>query len=164
MLDRLAIPAGNVHRIRGEDPPGQSAAAYERTLRELLGTPTGGPQSAPGRQLDLVLLGLGVDGHTASLFPGLRAVREVERWAVAECVNAVPSGRITLTPRVINAAAEVVFVVSGTEKSSMLKQVLSDPHDPDLLPSQIIAPTSGCLRWMVDTPAASQLNADCTSR
>jgi 6-phosphogluconolactonase len=147
LLGRVPIPQRNVHRIRGEDDPEQAAAAYEHELREAF--------SAPGSRFDLVLLGLGEDGHTASLFPGTAAVREQNRWVMA--VAAPSMWRVTLTPAVINDAAEVVFVVAGREKAPILRRVLEGPHKPDTLPAQLIAPRAGRLRWLVDAAAAAEL-------
>ncbi len=139
------------------NPPLVAAAAYEQTVRTLLDTPTGAPRPLAGACFDLVFLGMGANGHTASFFPGLHAVRESERWVVAEYVAEVAMWRITLTPVVLNAAAEVVFLVSGTDKAAMLHRVLEGPTDPDSLPAQIIAPQQGQLRWLVDAAAAASL-------
>jgi 6-phosphogluconolactonase len=156
LLDRVPIPSDNIHRMRGEDDPEQAAAAYELLLRELLHDP-GGPDLAD-TGLDLVLLGMGNDGHTASLFPGGRAVRERVRWVVAEYGAAVAMWRITLTPVVINAAKDVVFVVSGPGKAARLHDVIDGPHTPDLLPAQVVEPVQGRLTWLVDEAAAIQLH------
>jgi 6-phosphogluconolactonase len=157
LLDRVPVPAANVRRIRGEDDPGVAAAAYEQTLRETFATPEGPPRLAPGARFDLVLLGIGDNGHTASLFPGLAAVRETSRWVMAEYVAEVSMWRVTLTPLPINAAAEIVFLVAGAEKAPMLHRVLEAPRDPDTLPAQIVAPRDGRLRWLVDAAAAACL-------
>ena len=157
LLDRVAIPEANVHRIRGEDAPPQAAVAYERELRLVLDTPDGPPSVQPGRRLDLVLLGMGSNGHTASLFPGLTAVCERERWVTAEHVAEVAGWRITLTPPVLNAAAHVLFLVSGSDKAAMLHRVLEGPVDADALPAQAIAPHDGALTWLVDAAAAAAL-------
>lgn len=157
LLDRVRVPVANVHRIEGERDAAQAAAAYERVLRATFATPLGPPRTEPGTCFDLVLLGLGDDGHTASLFPDTAAVRESERWVVAHAVDAAPSWRITLTPPVLNAAAGVLFLVAGREKARALRRVLEGPHAPDELPAQAIAPRAGRLRWMVDTAAASEL-------
>jgi 6-phosphogluconolactonase len=101
---------------------------------------------------------MGDNGHTASLFPGLVAVRETERWGVAEQVEEVGMWRVTLTPVVLNAAAEVAFLVSGAEKAPMLRRVLEGPHEPDALPVQVVTPHDGRLRWLVDAPAAARLD------
>jgi len=157
LLDHVPIPASQVHRIRGEDPPQVAAEAYERTLRTLFATPVGPPRPEPGARFDLVLLGMGDNGHTASLFPGLHAAREAERWVVAESVAEVGMWRITLTPVVLNAAAEVVFLVAGADKAAMLHRVLDGPVRPDALPAQVVVPHDGRLRWLVDTDAAARL-------
>ncbi|HEV7733348.1 MAG TPA: 6-phosphogluconolactonase [Candidatus Binatia bacterium] len=151
LLDRVPIPPEQVLRMRGEDDPVTAAADYERALREVVGNRT---------RLDLVLLGMGDNGHTASLFPGMTAVHEHTRWVVAEHIPEVGMWRITLTPAAINAAAEVVFLVSGAGKAPILARVLEGPRQPDVLPSQVVAPTNGTLRWLVDAAAAAQLKQE----
>src|SRR3989449_4533132 len=150
LLDRVPVPAANVHRIHGEDDPATAAEAYEGTLRALLRTPV-------GARIDLVLLGLGEDGHTASLFPGSAAVHEQTRWVMAARAAAASMWRITLTPAIINAAAEVLFLVSGGAKAAILRRVLEDPRRPQELPAQAIAPSNGRVRWCVDAAAAADL-------
>jgi 6-phosphogluconolactonase len=144
LLDRVPVPAANVHRIQGEDDPATAAAAYEATLRALA-------------RIDLVLLGLGEDGHTASLFPGGAAVHEQTRWVMAARASAASMWRITLTPAVINAAAEVLFLVSGSAKAGILRRVIEGPRRPQELPAQAIAPFNGRVRWCVDAAAAAEL-------
>jgi 6-phosphogluconolactonase len=157
LLDHVPVPAANVHRIRGEDLPAEAAMAYERTIRCVLRTPTGPPCSTPGARIDLVLLGLGDDGHTASLFPGMAAVHDSTRWVTAEYVAAVSMWRVTLTPAIINAAAEVVFVVAGSAKAAIVQRVLEGPHRPRELPAQLIAPSDGRVLWLIDASAATEL-------
>src|SRR5207249_8607258 len=123
LLDRVPVPAANVHRIHGEDDPATAAEAYEATLRALLRTPA-------GARIDLVLLGLGEDGHTASLFPGSAAVHEQTRWVLAARATAASRWRITLTPAVINAAVDVLFLVSGGANAGILRRVLARPRHP----------------------------------
>ncbi len=144
LLDRVPVPAANVHRIHGEDDPLSAADVYETTLRALA-------------RIDLVLLGLGEDGHTASLFPGNAAVHEQTRWVMAARASAASMWRITLTPAVINAAAEVLFLVSGGAKAGVLRRVLEGPRRPEELPAQAIAPSNGRVRWCVDAAAAAEL-------
>ncbi|HEX6316539.1 MAG TPA: 6-phosphogluconolactonase [Gemmatimonadaceae bacterium] len=156
-LDHVPVPQANVHRIRGEDDPAAAALAYERVLRAVLRTPDGPPRMAPGFRLDLVLLGLGSDGHTASLFPGSASLEIQDRWVVADYVQAVSMWRVSLTAIVINAAAEVAFVVSGEAKAAIVRQVLDGPAQPRILPAQLIAPAGGRLLWIMDAPAAAAL-------
>jgi len=157
LLDHVPLPAANIHRIHGEDPPAAAASAYERELRSIFATPAGAPRPVAGGRFDLILLGMGDNGHTASLFPGLTAVHETQRWVAAEYVGEVSMWRVTLTPVVINAAAEVVFLVSGSDKAAMLQRVLEGPYQPGTLPAQVVAPSDGQLRWLVDTAAAARL-------
>ncbi|MES2304813.1 MAG: 6-phosphogluconolactonase [Gemmatimonadota bacterium] len=146
LTSRVPIPVANVHPVDVARPPIEAALAYERTLRTLLGS---------GRP-DLVLLGLGDDGHTASLFPGHAAVREQVRWVVAEEIAEQVMWRITVTPPLLNAAREVIFLVSGAAKADVLRSVLEPPRDPDSLPAQVIHPGSGRLDWLVDEAAAGR--------
>ena len=157
LLDHVPVPAANVHRIRGEDDPAAAAASYEATMRALLKTPAGPPRAAPGARIDLVLLGLGDDGHTASLFPGSAAAHEQTRWVMAEYAAAASMWRVTLTPAVINAAADVLFLVSGSAKAGVVRRVLEGPRRPLELPAQAIAPSHGRVRWCLDAAAAAEL-------
>jgi 6-phosphogluconolactonase len=156
LIDRVPIPAANVHRIRGEDPPEAAADAYDRLLRDLFG---GG--AAPARSFDLALLGMGPDGHTASLFPGTAATTEVRRWATAVHVERPREmWRVTLTTVVLNAAADVTFLVAGADKAARLQEVLREDGGPrPPLPAQLIKPAHGVLRWMLDAPAGAGLRA-----
>jgi 6-phosphogluconolactonase len=152
LLDRVPIPAENVHRIRGEEDPHQAAEAYEQLLRKFFGA-----TDPPARSFDVVLLGLGPDGHTASMFPGTAAPTETRRWAMAVHVDHPRAmWRVTLTTVVLNAAADVTFLVAGSDKAARLRQVLGERSEP-LLPAQRIQPTPGSLHWMADAAAATQL-------
>ncbi len=139
LLTALSVPASNMHRMRGEENPATAAEAYERELRERFKTPEGPPTTEAGRRFDLILMGMGDDGHTASLFPGHRAVHERSHWVVAEYIDKVDMWRITLTPPVINAAAEILYLVAGDHKAQALQRVHEGPDDPDQLPTQAIA-------------------------
>ena len=150
LLSRAPIPPDHVHRMRVELPPAEAADDYANQLRQYFGA------EPPG--IDLVLLGMGDNGHTASLFPGLQAVHEQERWVASEYVEEVGMWRITLTPVVLNLARQVVFLVAGSGKASMLRQVLEGPYAPDLRPAQVVRPVSGDLLWLVDATAAAQLS------
>jgi 6-phosphogluconolactonase len=144
-----------VHRIRAEDPDATAAAAaYERELRDSFGL---SPGAKP--RFDLILLGMGADGHTGSLFPGGRAVEERERLVVAECVEALEAWRITLTLPVLNAARRVVFLVTGEEKAATLAAVLSPRTGRDHPPAARVRPAQGSLVWLVDAAAARLLES-----
>ena len=159
LLDRVPLPRANLHRIRGEDRPAMAAMRYEDELRRTFSTPSGAPRTILGARFDLVFLGLGIDGHTASLFPGLQAVREAAKWVVAEYVESVHLSRVTLTPVMFNAAAEVIFLVAGAEKREILSRVLGPVRDTNLLPAQAIAPIGGRLRWFADSAAAAGISS-----
>lgn len=152
LLDKVPIPAENVHRIRGEINPEEAAADYERALRAFFARHPAGPTA----RFDLILLGMGEDGHTVSLFPGTAALHEQTRWVMARYVGKLSVWRVTLTPVVINAAAQVIFIVAGAGKADRLRQVLDGPHRPDALPAQIVRPTDGRLLWLTDAAAAVQ--------
>ena len=149
LLARVPIPPANVHRFRGEDDPARAAAAAEQELREFFGT--GLPR------FDLVLLGLGTDGHTASLFPNTEALRETVRPVVANWVPKLNAHRLTLTFPVLNQAAEVIFLVTGTEKARVLGEVLRPAQDGPAYPARSVRPTHGRLLWLVDEAATSEL-------
>lgn len=153
LLDKVPIPAENIHCIRGEINPEEAAADYERTLRSFFAR----HPEEPTPCFDLILLGMGEDGHTASLFPGTAALNEQTRWVVAHYVDKLRAWRVTLTPVVINAAAHVTFIVSGAGKAERLREVLTGPYRPDTLPSQIVRPTDGRLLWLTDAAVAGLL-------
>jgi len=149
LIAHVPIAAAHVHRIAAELSPTQAADDYEARLRALLGVSSTGQ---PAQAFDLVLLGLGADGHTASLFPD--SVDEEGRWVSARAAQ--PVSRITLTPLALNAAECVCFLVAGADKAERLAQLLAQPRDPRRLPAQRITP-SGRLRFLVDRAAASAL-------
>jgi 6-phosphogluconolactonase len=153
LLSRLPIPDHRIHRMPAERADAEAAAEeYAAVLREHL------PAAADGwPQLDLVLLGLGEDGHTASLFPGAPVLRETRRLVVAYPVPHLGMSRMTLTLPVLNHAAEVMFLVSGAQKAQALWAVLEGPRDPDRVPAQGIRPVAGAVVWIVDAAAASRL-------
>lgn len=153
LLSKVPIPPTQIWRIRGEmEDPEAAAAEYAKALAEAFGTRRG---ELP--RVDLVLLGLGVDGHTASLFPGSPVLREVFRTvaAVHAGAAAIPQ-RLTLTLPVLNAAARVAFLVAGTEKAKVLKRVLGEPPT---LPAALVRPEHGRLVWLVDRAAGALLTA-----
>jgi 6-phosphogluconolactonase len=144
LLDHVPIPAENIHRIAGELEPVQAAASYERELQAALG--------ADGR-LDLVLLGMGNDGHTASLFPSTAALEERKRWVVESYVDRLGAWRITLTFAAINAGRQVTFLVAGPSKAEPLARIRAG----EKLPAGLVQPVKGMLTWLVDRKAAGQL-------
>ena len=156
LCDRVPIPAAHVHRIHGEDQPERAAGEYAEELGRAFGddAQTGG---SPVSGFDLVLLGMGDNGHTASIFPGLAAVTESACWVMSQYVEVVGMWRVTLTPVILNAAHHVAFLVAGSDKAEMLSKVLEGPYQPVVLPSQIIKPTRGELHWLVDAAAAARL-------
>lgn len=147
-LRRVPIPPQQVYRIRAELPPEEAAADYERTLRAFFDQ-----SKRDDATFDLVLLGLGADGHTASLFPHTDAIGERARWVVAYQVPALGVWRITLTPPVFNAAQQVLFLVSGADKADAVRRVLDGPNCPDEFPAQAIRPVAGEVLWLLDAAA-----------
>ncbi|MGD2207047.1 MAG: 6-phosphogluconolactonase [Anaerolineae bacterium] len=149
LIARVPIPPGNVHRMRGELAPEAAARAYEHELQEFF--------CGPRTRFDLVLLGLGTDGHTASLFPGSMALDERGRLAVAVTAQYEdrPAHRVTLTLSAINTARYVWFLVSGSAKAESVRTVLEGPTKG--LPAQLVQPMTGQLTWFLDAEAASQL-------
>lgn len=150
LLSKVTVPATNTHRIKGELVPEQAAAEYEQTLMKFFQLQHG---ALP--RFNLVLLGLGPEGHTASLFPGTRALHEQKQLAVANWVGKLGTERITLAAPVFNNAACVIFLVSGAEKAVVLKSVLEGRYEPEQLPAQLIRPRTGELKWIIDGAAAS---------
>jgi 6-phosphogluconolactonase len=147
-LDEVGIPHANVHRIRGEADPGHAANEYASLLRADLG-------NSP--QFDLVLLGLGPDGHTASLFPGTPPDTDDDSLVRAVYAKSQMMWRVTITPKAINLARTVAFAVEGPEKAQIFAAVYEGPRDPVKYPAQIVDPTSGRLIWLVDELAAGML-------
>ena len=159
MLSRLPIDPSHVWRIKGEyEDASKAADEYERDLRGIVGGRYTEEDGALPR-FDLVLLGLGTDGHTASLFPHSSALHEVQRLVVAHRIARLATERITLTAPVLNNASDVMFLVQGADKADALRAVLEGPDDPERLPAQLIHPRHGRLRWLVDPTAAAQLSA-----
>lgn len=151
LLSRVPVPATNVHRINGEGDAVADALLYEDELQQFF-------DGEAWPRFDLVLLGMGDDGHTASLFPGTAALNEQHEWVVANWVEKFKAFRITLTAPAINHAAHVVFNVTGASKAARLPEVLNGPRDPARLPSQLIQPVNGSLEWLLDKAAASNLD------
>jgi 6-phosphogluconolactonase len=155
MLSKVPVPPGNVFRIPAENPDaGAAAQEYEQVLRKFFGL-------EPGQfpRFDLILLGMGPDGHAASLFPGTDALREKSKLVVANWVEKLKTHRITLTLPVLNAAKAVAFLVSGTDKAAALHAVLEGDGPGEQHPAKMVRPTNGKLIWFIDRAAASGLAA-----
>jgi 6-phosphogluconolactonase len=153
LLRYVPVPPEQIHRIRGEDPePDRAAAEYERALRATLDSEA---EALP--RFDLILLGMGSDGHTASLFPGSPALAETKRLVLAPYVETLKSHRLTLTLPVLNAARYVMILVSGEEKARTLRAVFAGGEAGERLPVQLIRPLKGTLSWLVDAAAARLL-------
>ena len=150
LLDHIIIPDGNVHRIQGEIAPERAAEEYAELLDIHF--------KADSPCFDLILLGLGEDGHTASLFPETDAVDECEKHAVAVFVPKLSAWRVTLTLPVLNAAREVLFLVSGRSKSEMIQRIMSMKQPAKEFPATMVNPQSGELHWMLDSEAMALIN------
>ncbi|MDH3258395.1 MAG: 6-phosphogluconolactonase [Deltaproteobacteria bacterium] len=156
LLSKVPVLESNLHRIEAESPdPDRAARNYEEVLKKIFQLKSG---EMP--RFDLVLLGMGADGHTASLFPNTNVLRERERLVAAVRVAKSGACRITLTPPVFCSAACVIILVSGEEKAETLLSVLQGDFLPDRFPVQLIRPTEGRLLWIVDSQAARLLNIE----
>ena len=155
LFSKIPIPSVNIHRIEAESSNAESAAVkYERELRQHFNL-----SQTEIPQFDLVFLGMGDDGHTASLFPGTDAVHDSKHLVAAPWVEKFNSHRITLTPKVINNSDRVVFLVKGEDKADALVEVIEGERNPDLYPAQIIDPTHGSLLWLCDRASCSKLSS-----
>ncbi|MBI1745915.1 MAG: 6-phosphogluconolactonase [Acidobacteria bacterium] len=156
LLSKVPIPPENIHRMPGErKDPVRAAFEYEQTLAEFFNL-----SRTELPRFDLILLGLGEDGHTASLFPGTVVLHERKRLAAAPYVEKLHTYRLTLTPPVLNHAANILFMVSGEAKATILREVLEGEYQPEQRPAQLIRPTPERLLWMIDRAAASRLRQD----
>lgn len=151
LLSRVPIPAKNVHRIQAEVDAHMAADQYQATLREFFSL-----QEGQVPRFDLVMLGMGEDGHTASLFPGTAALEETSRIVVANHVEKLQTDRITLTFPVLNAAAEVMVVIAGKNKARVIQDIVKSPQE-SLYPIQRVHPKEGRLLWLVEQEAAGLL-------
>jgi 6-phosphogluconolactonase len=152
LLARINLPAENIHRMTGEIEPGQAAAAYEAELQKFFGLVRG---EVP--RFDLIFLGLGEDGHTASLFPGSAALDEKDRLVATAYVDKLQAHRLTLTLPVINAAAQVTFLVAGQSKVGIVKELLGSDGSTANHPAAKIHPLDGRLTWLIAADAAALL-------
>lgn len=153
MLSKVPVPTANVFRVPAENPDAaQAAEEYEKTLRKAFQL-----SATDVPQFDLILLGMGPDGHTASLFPGTAALQEKSRLVVANWVEKLKTNRLSFTLPVLNAARVVAFLVSGTDKASVLKTVLEENAPGEQYPAKLVNPSAGKLIWFLDRAAASSL-------
>jgi 6-phosphogluconolactonase len=156
LFSKVPLLPQRIHRIKGEYvDTAQAAAEYEDEIRCTFALKAG---EFP--LFDLILLGMGNEGHTLSLFPGTKALHESQRIVTRNWVGKLYSERITLTASATNAAANVIFMVTGSDKACALKAVLEGPHEPEQLPAQMIQPTNGSLSWLIDTAAGSMLSKE----
>jgi 6-phosphogluconolactonase len=156
MLTKVPLRPEQIHRIKGEySDTAQAAQEYEDLIRHELSLTAG---AFP--RFDVVLLGMGNEGHTLSLFPGTKALNDTARIVTRNWVGKLYTERITLTAAAANQAANLIFMIAGGDKAPALKAVLEGPHEPDQLPSQLIAPANGTLMWLVDETAGSMLSKE----
>jgi 6-phosphogluconolactonase len=149
LLNKVPVTASQVHVMRTDIDPDKAAAEYEQVLRTCF--------TGEGQSFDLVLTGMGDDGHTLSLFPGTAVVHEKKAWVSAFYLAPQQMFRITLTAPIVNRAARVAFLAFGTAKAHALHEVLEGKYNPDLYPSQVIKPSSGELHWFTDNDGAALL-------
>ena len=155
LLSKVPIPEKNIFRVQAEDPDANRVAAkYEGTLRQFFAL---GPTDLP--EFDLILLGMGPDGHTASLFPQSKGLKEKQRLVIANWIEKFSAYRITFTEPVLNNARTVEFLVAGADKASALKEVLEGNASAELYPSKVVQPNNGKLVWRVDHLAAAELGS-----
>lgn len=155
MLDKVPLPEGNIHRMEGELDPEEAASRYESEIRNTFKL-----EGAETPTFDLIVLGLGPDGHTASLFPHTEGLDEMARICIANHVPQKDTWRMTLTWPVIVAGREVAFLIEGLEKAEMIRTVFTGAYDPETYPAQLIRPASGKLTLLLDAAAASRLPED----
>jgi len=152
LLDHLPIVSDHVFRMEGERPAKEAAMRYEEVLQRVFS-----PCEEGAPRFDLILLGMGSDGHTASLFPETAVLGETKQWVAAPWVDKFQTHRITLTPPVFQAAKQVLFVVAGLDKAEAIQAVLEGPFQPSRYPAQIVNPVQGNVTWLLDRDAASGL-------
>jgi 6-phosphogluconolactonase len=151
LLSRVALPDKNIHRIKGEEAPDKAARDYEEEIKRFFGE-----SERPG--FDLIILGMGEDGHTASLFPGSKSLEEKVRLAIPVYLGEPKKNRITLTLPVLNNADQILFLVAGSSKAVVLSEVLGDGEKKRGFPAGLICPARGNITWLIDQDAAAKLN------
>lgn len=149
LLNAVPVPAGQIHVMRTDIPPEESAIEYDKLLHSYF--------DETRTSFDLVLLGMGDDGHTLSLFPGTEIIHEKTAWAKAFMLNSQNMFRISLTAPIVNRSTAIAFLATGNNKAKALKEVLEGKYHPDVYPSQVIKPENGELHWFIDEAAAAGL-------
>jgi 6-phosphogluconolactonase len=150
LLSKVALPDKNIHRIKGEEAPDQAAGDYEEEIRRFFGG-----SGWPG--FDLIILGVGEDGHTASLFPGSKSLEETARFAIPVYLKEPGKNRITLTLPVLNHADQILFLVAGPSKAAVLSEIFGEKEKRKLLPAGLINLLRGNMIWLMDQEAAGKL-------
>ena len=150
LLSKVALPDNNIHRIKGEETPDKAARDYEEEIRRFFGE-----SERPG--FDLIILGMGEDGHTASLFPGSKSFEETVRLAIPVYLAEPRKNRITLTLSVLNNADQILFLVTGPSKASVLSEILGEKEKKKKFPAGMVRPVHGNMTWLIDQEAAAKL-------
>ncbi|HEY4877070.1 MAG TPA: 6-phosphogluconolactonase, partial [Puia sp.] len=153
LLNKVSVPEEQIYLMRTDISPEESAIEYEKILREYFPSIHHSPFT-----FDLVLLGMGEDGHTLSLFPGTEVIHEEKAWTKAFFLKAQDMYRITLTKNIVNNSSKIAFLTTGENKADALHEVIEGKYNPDLYPSQVIKPVNGELHWFVDSNAAIELD------
>jgi len=149
-VSKVALPDKNIHRIRGEEAPDRAAKDYEEEIRRFFG-------EGERPRFDLIVLGMGEDGHTASLFPGSKSLEETVRLAIPVYLEEAKKNRITLTLPVLNNADRILFLVTGASKAGVLSEILGDGEKKKVFPAGLIRPAHGAITWLIDHEAAEKL-------
>ena len=155
-LSKVKLPDSHIHRLKGEADPATAALDYENEIRTAFGLVVG-DCSIPS--FDLVLLGMGADGHTASLFPETVALTERSKMVVANWAPRLSAYRLTMTPVILTRSARVFFLVTGADKAKRLSEVLEGPYCPNQTPAQLVSPDAGEITWFIDNAAATDLTS-----
>jgi 6-phosphogluconolactonase len=150
LLLKVALPDKNIHRIKGEEAPDKAARDYEEEIRKFFGG-----WEKPG--FDLIILGMGEDGHTASLFPGSKSLEETVRFAIPVYLEEAKKNRITLTLPVLNNADQILFLVAGPSKAAILSEILGEGEKKKGFPAGLIRPAHGNITWLIDQQAAAKI-------
>jgi 6-phosphogluconolactonase len=154
LLNKVDVPADQIHTMQTQLLPEKAAAQYDRLLQQYFG---GDEENFPETTFDLILLGMGDDGHTLSLFPGTPVIHEEKIWVTSFFLQAQEMFRITITRNIANRADYIVFMISGSGKAHALHEVLKGQYNPDLYPSQVIEPVHGELHFFIDEAAGAEL-------